>query len=81
MIYYNLYFAIATTFFFSMNLKVYISMKKMWEQLDKEYLFTMEPYIILLVQIAPVSFLQIAIFLNINMWIRFYYKIDIMAAS
>ena len=38
-------------------------------------MWEVEDYITQIVQVSPGTFLQIAIVLNINMWVRYYYKI------
>ena len=71
---------IATTIFFSINLAVYVSLKSYY-QTGVDEVFIMPKFVRQLIQYSPAAFLQIAIVLNINMWIRFYYKIDMMAGS
>lgn len=62
-------------------MQIMLGNKRFFETLDLNQLIIIPTWILLALQVSPQTFNQIAIFLNINMWIHFYYKIDRMAYS
>ena len=67
--------------FFAYNLAWTISLRNALVNDDESIIQHPSPVLELTLMLAPVSFLMIAVIANMNMWIRFLFKIDVMAGS
>ena len=75
------YFNLVTTLFFTQSLKVLRGYKTYFESGDRTAVYNIDNQYRQVISNGPAVFLLVAITLNINMWIRFYFKIDYMACS
>lgn len=68
--------------FYSINIRINVSERNSIRATgDISHSWAVNLAVVQFVRVAPVAFLQIAIVLNINMWVHFLLKIEVMAAS